>query len=59
LNALLYSSPFEKSNSVLFVCDVLEEKNQKDERFFRELINSIKPECVEEMRSIFKQASAV
>jgi hypothetical protein len=59
LNALLYSSPFEKTNSVLFVCEVLEEKNANDERFFQELINSIKPECVEEMKAIFKQASAV
>jgi hypothetical protein len=37
----------------------LEEKNANDERFFQELINSIKPECVEEMKAIFKQASAV
>ena len=43
----------------MFVCEVLEDKNRQDQQFFLELINSIKPECVEEMKAIFKQASTV
>lgn len=39
--------------------EVLEEKNRREERFFLELINSIRPESVEEMKAVFKQASAV